>query len=342
MRELTEMKVKGRWVSNSFKSMITTAVSTTLALTCAINAPARADVTEDSHCRVRQTTNLPTVEWRDKRLMPKASLVMVHGLSQNGECLRTVGMEIARQGFDVYAVDERGHGYWHFHQSAKDSGYLCDYKDSANDLVTTLRAIRNENPGLPLFCAGESCGAAVIVKAAAKDPGTMDGMILCSTGVKPCRPKLSWLLHDLVFNVFRINHPVNIVRYQRKYGSDNPLDFSEQELNKYVRRSLSLREIFRVRSCVCGTARAIKKVDPRIPITIVQGTEDHTLKPSSAQKVFKNAKTPDKQLVLVPGCGHVMLGTLHPKSLVISTIERFLNRESNGQTVAGVNKSTVE
>jgi alpha-beta hydrolase superfamily lysophospholipase len=108
-----------------------------------------------------------------------------------------------------------------------------------------------------------------------------------------------------------------------------------------VRRYLTAREVLRVKNVVCGTARVAKRLDPRIPILVLQGTVDHVLRPASASRIMHAARTSDKALVMIPGCGHVMLGTNHLKPLVVSSINQWLNREDT-VALAGATLSSAQ
>ncbi len=144
-------------------------------------------------------------------------------------------------------------------------------------------------------------------------------------------------MHDVACNWFRINHPFDVLRYQRKYGSDDKHDFSEQELDPWVRRSLSLRELVRTKNIISSTARSAKRLDPNISMLVLQGGQDHVLRAKSVQRVLHNAKTPYKQMVTVSGCGHVMLGTNYLKPQVVFSINNWLDEQTSTQTVARAN-----
>jgi len=313
------------------------------ALLLALNAvPANAALVLDENCQEKVQTKLPLCQWRNDSEKPRACVLLMHGMTQRGCSLDKIARQIASQGYLVWALDQRGHGYWHFANDKHADGYIYNFKQSTGDVVTALKAIRQDYPDLRTFCIGESCGAAVIAKAAVEAPDLVNGLVLCSTGVKPCRVKTIWLLHDLLCNGYRINHPFSIVRYQAKYCSDCKADLPASQHDPWVRKMLSAKELFRVKTACCGTAKVAKHLDPNISLLIVEGSADHVLKPSSAKKILDNAKTSYKQLVTISGCGHVVLGTNYPRPLVVSTIDNWLNRETGSQTVARANSSVMQ
>ncbi len=123
------------------------------------------------------------IKWQDDGVTPRGSVVLVHGLTQRGQCLAKLGKELAERGYIVWAIDQRGHGFYHFGQKAGSDGYICDYKQSQKDLVQVLKAIKIDHPELPSFCVGESAGAAIIAGAAADAPDCVNGIILASSAL---------------------------------------------------------------------------------------------------------------------------------------------------------------
>ena len=75
---------------------------------------------------------------------------------------------LASEGVIVYAPDLRGYGRWLDEKSASGGSKArleTDYDSSYLDLVTLIREAKD--PGLPLYCIGESLGTAMILRAAA-------------------------------------------------------------------------------------------------------------------------------------------------------------------------------
>jgi alpha-beta hydrolase superfamily lysophospholipase len=304
--------------------------------------PAQATVSLDENCQEKMETNLPVCFWSDRSVRPKACILMVHGLTQRACSMDKIARKIAAAGYLVWAIDQRGHGYWHFDQDKHAPGYLYNFKEATADTVSILEDIRKNHPNLQTYCIGESCGAAVIAKAAAAAPDSVNGLVLCSTGVKPCHVKSTWLIHDLLCYGYRFNHQFCIGRYQTAYCSNRPEDLPAAQYDPWVRKTLSTKELLRVKNACCGTAKVAKQLDPNISLLIVEGSVDHVLKPKSAKKVLDNARTAYKELVTIPNCGHVILGTKYPRPIVVSTINNWLDRQIGTETVAHANNSVTQ
>jgi len=290
-----------------------------------------AEVIYDEHPAIANETNLPVYQWNDDERRPRAAVLMLHGISQRAYTLRAVADRLASQGFVTYGMDLRGHGWWHKQEKCKD-GYRCDYKKSQADVGKVLHAIKEENPDLPLYLLGESVGSAVALRAANDSPEVLDGLVLCGAGSKAGHANILWMLTDMTKCLFR--KPVNIVRYQKKYGTDDLVALQQTIDDPDQRKTFSFREILKAKFFIAKNAKYAKKLDPRISVLVVHGDCDKTLTPKSAKKVFSAFNTFDKQLVMVHDCGHILIGTPSPKNLVTYSIGSFIEEHATDRVAA--------
>jgi alpha-beta hydrolase superfamily lysophospholipase len=279
-------------------------------------------------------TVVPVYHWKNETPIPRGTVLMVHGLTQRACSLHRLANQLAASGFQVYGIDLRGHGWWHFCHHNGDVGYSCDFQQSVQDVDAVLLTLREQYPGLPLFMIGESIGASVVLRAAVDSPGTVNGLVLAGTGSKLCHVKFAWVASDLLRNHFRLHHQINIVRYQLKYGSDDPLVMEETLKDPLQRRSVTLGEMMQVSKFIGKNRKYARSLNSNVSALVIQGSEDHTLQPKSARKVFDAIPTDDKQMVVVPKCGHILLGIDHIKLLVSDSINTFLKERAPQQTLA--------
>ncbi len=97
----------------------------------------------------------------------KPSLVLVHGISDDGLCWSPVAMALSAD-YDVIMVDARGHGY----SDAPESGY--DLITLANDLHGVIRDLQLNKP----FVLGHSLGAVTSLVMSALYPQTPCAIVL--------------------------------------------------------------------------------------------------------------------------------------------------------------------
>ena len=92
--------------------------------------------------------------WRPES--PRAALVLVHGYGEHCARYENFGEWFAARGFAVHGYDLRGHG--------RSGGRVCHvdrFDEFLDDLGRMLAAVREEEPGRPLFLVGHSMGGLI-------------------------------------------------------------------------------------------------------------------------------------------------------------------------------------
>jgi alpha-beta hydrolase superfamily lysophospholipase len=112
---------------------------------------------------------------------PRAAIVALHGFNDYSNAFDFAGGEFARDGYAVYAYDQRGFG------RTVGRGYWAGSRRLAEDAAVTVRLVREANPGIPVYLMGESMGGAVAILAtsgaAGTPPAAIDGVILVAPAV---------------------------------------------------------------------------------------------------------------------------------------------------------------
>ncbi|MDR3612580.1 MAG: alpha/beta hydrolase [Candidatus Obscuribacterales bacterium] len=286
-------------------------------------------------CPEANAVNLPVYKWMPER-KARGAVVLVHGLMQNGAIVSVLARHLAEQGYLVYAIDQRGHGFWHFGTKPGEKGYRIDYKQTVKDMLKLSTFIRGENPGLPLFCIGESAGSAVCVHSVVHSPDLFNGVILCGLGTKTAPVRWKWVLSDLLRDSYRWDHMISMERYEDCYTSEDERTVVETLSDPYCRPTLSAREAIRTALLMRGMKKWAGKMPENVPILVLEGACDKIMDPKSASKFIALSRTKDKRLIMVPSSGHVLIGTSYMKPVVTRSIDNFLNTET--QSAPGVDE----
>ncbi len=298
--------------------------------------PASAEVQYDEQCFEGHQVHLPVCKWQDLSTNQRGIVLLIHGITQRAYSLHALADQLADDGFVVYGIDQRGHGRWHFEGTKGQPGYTCDFKQTVKDVDHLLPALKQSNPDLPLFLIGESAGAGVAIRSAADSPNMVRGLVLAGTGCKTGHVKLAWALGDALRNFYRLNHQISVVRYQRKYGTDDLVALEENFKDKWQRPTMSAKEMFGVAKFMRKNAKYAKRISPETAVLVIQGCDDKVLRPKSAEKVLANIPSLDKRIVKVENCGHILLGTNHLKPVVTDSITTWLDHGVDETTVATV------
>lgn len=119
---------------------------------------------------------LALYHWPTTHTPTRATVLMVHGLSEHGARYTQVAAQLNAWGFDVYAYDQYGHGL-----SSGTRGRLPPQHQFVDDLVSVLDHTRSRMAaGSRLILLGHSMGGLVATSAVARGLCTVDGLVLSS------------------------------------------------------------------------------------------------------------------------------------------------------------------
>lgn len=113
--------------------------------------------------------------WRAQQ--PVAIIAAVHGMNDYANAFSLAAPEWAKRGLSTYAYDQRGFG------RSPGQGVWPGAPALKQDLHDFVAALRRAHPGSPVFVAGHSMGAAVVMAAHRDRPLDADGIILAAPGV---------------------------------------------------------------------------------------------------------------------------------------------------------------
>jgi alpha-beta hydrolase superfamily lysophospholipase len=116
----------------------------------------------------------------------RGQVVVLHGVQSHGAWYHGLGQTLAAAGYNTSFPDRRGSG-----ANTIDRGHAPWPRRLNLDLVEWLRAVRSENPLLPVALAGISWGGKLAVIAAGRHPELVDAVALICPGLHP-QVDVSW------------------------------------------------------------------------------------------------------------------------------------------------------
>ena len=123
------------------------------------------------------------------RRHPQAILLALHGFNDSRDAWETAAPVLAANGITVIAPDQRGFG------AAPKRGYWVGITRMVEDAKKEATILMRENPGVPLYVAGESMGGAVVMLLMAlPDAPPIKGAILLAPAVWRLAPWMTSLL----------------------------------------------------------------------------------------------------------------------------------------------------
>ena len=227
---------------------------------------------------------------------PRAVLIIVHGLSEHGGRYLKLQKEFGAEGFASWAYDQRGFG-----KSTGDRTYVADYHDFLNDLKHVIAMAKQAYPALPVIIIGHSLGGLVAATFCAKHPTEANGLILSAPAydVVP----LPGMLRLLAMGLNRLC-PKRLIRYPStgKNLSHDPEIVHAFRTDPLVQSAGTPRfyhEFFKMNRYLHDHANQIT-----VPTLILQGTDDTTVFPEGAQRLYDAIASEKKRLTFYDGFYH--------------------------------------
>src|SRR5437763_2198341 len=112
-------------------------------------------ITREEKIEVTRGLNIFVRSWRP-RAVPRAVVVICHGLNAHSGQYQSVGEQLAALGFAVYALDLRGRG-----RSGGARFSVEKFADYVSDVAAVVTLAKTRETGLPVYLLGHSAGGVV-------------------------------------------------------------------------------------------------------------------------------------------------------------------------------------
>jgi alpha-beta hydrolase superfamily lysophospholipase len=229
---------------------------------------------------------------------PRAILLLVHGLAEHGGRYLNVVNEFVPAGFLVCAPDHRGHGH--------SEGKRCRvnrFNDYVQDLNTYVGIMRGAYPDTKIFMVGHSLGGTIATAYAEGHQEKLAGLILSAPTLKAGssitrRDKLLARIPSRLAPGFGVNSL-----------DATPLSKDPAVVKAYVNDPLVYTGKISAR-LGAEILRAIEDTIPprmqtiKLPILIMQGTEDRLSNPEGSAMIFDGVSSGDKTFKRYDGLFH--------------------------------------
>src|SRR5919201_2654484 len=237
----------------------------------------------------------------------KAAVALVHGLAEHHGRYGHVCAALGAAGFDVYAVDLRGHGRSHGFPGRV--GGLDDWIDDVSALVDVAR---RGNGDRPLFLLGHSLGALVSAAFVARNPRRGDGLVPSAIAVLAGADLLASISDPDAAGIppQAISRDPDVVR---AYVED-PLVFHDRVPPEANAAALEAAiEVNQSGSVIT------------LPVLAVHGGADGIADVEGARELFAQLGSGDKELVVYDGLSHEVMNEPE-RDRVIGDIVAWLDR----------------
>jgi len=218
---------------------------------------------------------------------PQAVVAVLHGYADYGARYRHVFDAWAERGIASVAIDLRGHG----HAGGK-RGFCERFAEYLDDVSELERLVDERAAGVPAFLFGHSFGGLVAASAALDRPGRLRGLVLSA-------PYFGLAMHVSAAKAF-----AGKIASRLAPGLGLPSGLRGADMTHDAARALAYDEdplIFRnatarwFTEAEAAQAAALRRAPTlKLPLYLVIGKEDRSVKVDSARQFFDAAGSTDK------------------------------------------------
>ena len=228
---------------------------------------------------------------------PKAILLVVHGLAEHSGRYMNVVNFLVPSGYAVYGIDHIGHGKSHGKRV-----YVKRFQDYTKTLKNYFDMIREWQPEKPIFLIGHSMGGLISAAYLLEHQDELSGAVLSGPGIK-VPDNISQAI-IFVGNMLSIIMPkAGLIQLDAEGVSRDPavVDAYVNDPLVYTGKITARlgAELLKAMQYVTDQAPKI-----RLPIMIVQGSDDKLVDPSGAQLLYDLVSSKDKTIKIYNGFYH--------------------------------------
>ncbi len=115
----------------------------------------------------------------------RGNIVICHGFTESAEKFLEMSYYFVKMRLNVFALDHRGHGLSHRHNSEEQIVHIKYFGQYVDDINTFAKKIvKKEEPGLPMYLYSHSMGGAIAVQHMQTHPGVFSKVILSAPMIK--------------------------------------------------------------------------------------------------------------------------------------------------------------
>jgi acylglycerol lipase len=258
--------------------------------------------------RSRDGTELFCREW-ESFAPAKGTILVIPGLGEQSGRYLHVGDFFQQAGFNVLAIDVRGHG-----RSGGSPVYAEGYDKFLDDVRTAIGLVKIH----PLVVFGHSFGGQLALALAAREEPNVVAYVASAPWLALTSPPAAWLTGVASFlNVLypKIRFPTRIERRQNSSDEVHLDSLADLELNHSF---ITVRAFFEISE---EGHRLLANPHVNAPVLLAQGQPDPVTSTEASLAFFGRLKAPGKELLLYPGFLH----ELHNEKERARVLDDYLN-----------------
>lgn len=250
-----------------------------------------------------------------------ATVTIVHGFAEHGERYEHVAERLTRAGFAVSALDHRGHG-----RSGGKRTNVERFSCYVDDLLTLVDMGAARWPGAAAFMVGHSLGGMIALDFALAHANRLRGLVLSAPAA--CAPAASPVRVMAGKALSRVAPSAPVMRLHLDRISRDPAVVRAYREDPLVHRSpVKARLGAEWLTAMKRVAEGLPSL--RMPLLVMQGTEDGLVDPACGPHIHARAGSPDKTLKMYDRLWHEIFNEPE-RERVISDMISWLEDHAGG------------
>lgn len=249
--------------------------------------------------------------------VPRAVLLVIHGLSEHSGRYEDFAKAMARYGFSTYVLDLRGHGL-----SDGRRGHVDRFDILLQDVDRFRRQVQGCLPDdMQYFILGHSMGGLIAARYLEEYETRFRGAIITSPWLGTAMPVPRWkILAAGLLNKVLPALPIS-ADIDEQFLSHDPVIVSRYRDDPLVHGKITPR-LFAEASMAMGLVMD-RSERIRIPVLLLLAGDDRIVDTRRSETFAKALKTPDVTLKVLPDYYHEVLND-HDRAIVIQTIRDWI------------------
>jgi acylglycerol lipase len=232
--------------------------------------------------------------WKPSRTA-RAVVVFAHNLKDHSSRYRDLGIQLAGRGVAFSTFDMRGHGY---SEGVRD--HVDSLESAIEDLTAEVARVRDRQPGVPLFLAGQGFGADLVALYVSRAKPVIAGVILTAP----------WLRGE-VKRGERLGTRVSAIFGSTTHAVE--VNLNDWSSDPKVVASLKGDPLIYEGQPTAGTARELLRASDEVqqsaptlvaPVLVIYGGGDKVASVELGRTLHSHLGATDKQLQVYDGLAH--------------------------------------
>ena len=248
----------------------------------------------------------------------RATVALMHGYGEHSARYDHVAIALVRAGYDVMAIDARGHG-----RSTGRRGHVTRFRRYVDDLAMLKRRALDRFPDRPLFVLGHSNGGLISLRYALRKPNGVSGFVvtspLCQLAmrVSPAKKVLSQLTSRLAPT---LSLPSGL---KAEMVSQTPAVIDHYSSDPLIFPTANTRWFAEMHQAATDLSRRAQELTQ--PFLFMVAGDDRIVDPGATEAIFHDLGSLDRELEVFPELYHEVLNE-QPWRTILSRIVVWMER----------------